>query len=208
VGRYDAIAGVYEGLLRVGSFGRIEDLYRAVAGELVGLRGAHVLELGCGPGAVTPFLLEALGDSGRVLGVDLSAVMIEAARRKAETLGWHGVRFEVGDAATFAPAAEVDAIVCSLFLTVLPDCGPCLENALKWLRPGGRLVILDSIPQPDRPLARLVIRAKAPLVGAHPSALPLEFARARLEGLHVRHFFGGVYTLVSGRVPGGSSASS
>ena len=79
-------------------------------------------------------------------------------------------------------AAEVDAIVCSLFLTVLPDCGPCLENALKWLRPGGRLVILDSIPQPDRPLARLVIRAKAPLVGAHPSALPLEFARARLEG--------------------------
>ena len=95
MGRYDAIAGVYEGLLRVGSFGRIEDLYRAVAGELVGLRGA-----------------------------------------------------------------------------------------------------------------RLVIRAKAPLVGAHPSALPLEFARARLEGLHVRHFFGGVYTLVSGRVPGGSSASS
>jgi hypothetical protein len=67
-------------------------------------------------------------------------------------------------------------------------------------------VILDSIPEPDRPLARL-IRAKAPLVGARPSTLPLDFARRHLEDLRVRYFFGGVCTLVSGRRPADAGAS-
>jgi ubiquinone/menaquinone biosynthesis C-methylase UbiE len=198
--RYDLVARGYERLLRLGSAGRIERLYEAVAEALDPVPGTLV-ELGCGPATLTPHLLPKLGPAGALVGVDLAEGMVARAREKARRLGWRNVRFERGDALAYSPPCAVDAVVFSLSLSTLPDPELALARALAMLAPRGQLVVLDSIPDATRSLANAVIFLKAPLVGARPTRAPLDFAAARLEGVRVRRLFGGVYTVVSGRKP-------
>jgi len=204
--RYDRIAKGYEALLRLGSAGRIERLYAAVAEALDPLPGGTLVELGCGPATVTPHLLPKLGPAGAIVGVDLSEGMLAEARRKAERLGWRNARFERADARDYAPPAPVQAVVFSLSLSTMPEPERCLERALAMLAPGGQLVVLDSIPEPGRPLANAIVRLKAPLVGARPTRAPLDFAAARLEAVRVHRLFLGAYTVVSGRKPGAAAS--
>lgn len=205
--RYDVLARGYEALLRIGSLGSIERLYQAVADALDPLPGGTLVELGCGPATVTPHLLEKIGPSGALVGVDLAEGMVAEARRKAERLGWRNARFECGDAMRYAPPSPVDAVVFSLSLSTMSDVERALERAFSMLAPGGQLAILDSIPEPRRPLARAIIHLKAPLVGARPTRAPLDFASARLEAVRVRRLFLGAYTVVSGRKPGSAQAA-
>ena len=200
--RYDRVAKAYEALLRLASAGRIDRLYEAVAEALDPLPGGTLLELGCGPATVTPHLLPKLGPAGALVGVDLAEGMVEQARRKAERLGWRNARFECADARDYEPPGAVDAVVFSLSLSTMPEPERCLERAFAMLAPGGQLVVLDSIPEPGRPLANAIVRLKAPLVGARPTRAPLEFAAARLEAVRVRRLLLGAYTVVSGRKPG------
>lgn len=201
--RYDKLSGIYARLLWMGSAGRITRLYQAIAAELDVPRDGLVVELGCGPATVTPTLLAALGDSGRVIGVDLAPAMIERARRRAREEGWARVHFECADARHWSPPEPAAAVVFCLSLTTMPDCRGCLEHALAMLAPGGQLLILDSIPDPARRVASLVMRLKAPLVGATPTRVPLEFGARHLEQLRTRPFFGGVYSLIAGRKSAG-----
>jgi hypothetical protein len=91
--------------------------------------------------------------------------------------------------------------VFCLSLSLLPEPARCVDHALSFMRPGGQLVILDSVPDPRRPLASFLIRAKAGPVGAEPDASPLAHLKARLAELHERRLHGGVYSLRSGRKP-------
>ena len=200
--RYDRVARGYEALLRFASAGRIDRLYAAVAEALDPLPGGTLVELGCGPATVTPHLLPTVGPAGALVGVDLAEGMIAEARRKAERLDWRNARFERADARDYTPPGAVDAVVFSLSLSTMPEPERCLERALTMLAPGGQLVVLDSIPEPGRPLANAIVRMKAPLVGARPTSAPLDFAAARLEGVRVRRLWLGAYTVVSGRKPG------
>jgi demethylmenaquinone methyltransferase/2-methoxy-6-polyprenyl-1,4-benzoquinol methylase len=200
--RYDRIAKSYEALLRFLSAGGIDRLYAAVAEALDPLPGGTLVELGCGPATLTPHLLPKLAPAGALVGVDLSEGMVAEARRKAERLGWSHARFERADARDYAPPAPVEAVVFSLSLSTMPEPERCLERALAMLAPGGQLVVLDSIPEPGRPLSNAVVRLKARLVGARPTRAPLDFAAARLGSVRVRHLFLGAYTVVSGRKPG------
>jgi ubiquinone/menaquinone biosynthesis C-methylase UbiE len=163
--------------------------------------GGTVVELGCGPATLTPYLIPRVGPSGTVIGVDLAEKMIARARRKAGRMGWHNARFECVGALDYAPPSPVDAVVFCLALSTMSDCERCLERALAMLKPGGKLVILDSIPEPSQRLASAVMHLKAPLVGARPTRAPLDFAAAELEDVRVQRFFAGVYALVSGRRP-------
>ena len=61
--------------------------------------------------------------------------------------------------------------------------------------------MLDSMPDEARPLAKLVMHLKAPLVGARPTRVPFDFFSAHLEEVKIRQFQLGVYTLLSGRTP-------
>jgi len=59
----------------------------------------------------------------------------------------------------------------------------------------------DSIPDPRRPIASFLIRAKAERVGAEPDAFPLAHLKTLLERFRERRMQGGVYSLVTGRKP-------
>jgi ubiquinone/menaquinone biosynthesis C-methylase UbiE len=202
--RYNAMSAAYEAVVRFGSFGQFDRFYRAVAQELDESPGETILDLGCGPGTLTPYLLEKVGPAGRVIGIDVADGMVARARSTAARSGWHNVEFERSDALDYSPGSSVQAVVFCLSLSTMGDPERCLVHVVSMLKPGGQLVILDSIPERSRRFASWVMHLKAPLVGARPTGVPLEFALANLEGVRIRRFFHGVYSLLSARNPAGA----
>jgi SAM-dependent methyltransferase len=109
-------------------------------------RDALVLELGCGTGVVARALAASQGFGGRVVGLDQSPVLVEAARRLAaeEGLGSR-VEFRVGDAhAPGLPEASVDAVLAHTLLSHVTDPAAVLAAAARVLRPGGLVAIFDG----------------------------------------------------------------
>jgi SAM-dependent methyltransferase len=65
---------------------------RQKAVELLNLReGNRVLDVGCGPGGSFPYLVRAVGQSGQVVGVEISPEISINARRRIEKNGWRNV---------------------------------------------------------------------------------------------------------------------
>lgn len=101
----------------------------------------RVLDVGCGAGTLARRLAAR---AGHVDGVDLSPVMIEAARRGAPP----NATFSVGDAMTFdPPPGSYDAVVSAAVLHHLP-LAEALPRMAGWLRPGGVLAAV-ALPRTD-----------------------------------------------------------
>ncbi|GGS35149.1 class I SAM-dependent methyltransferase [Streptomyces nojiriensis] len=102
----------------------------------------RVLDIGCGTGETTRDVARRAGD-GRALGVDLSAAMLRAARRRAADEGLHNVDFVQADAQVhaFSPAS-FDVAVSRTGTMFFADPVAAFRNIGGALRPGGRLVQL------------------------------------------------------------------
>jgi SAM-dependent methyltransferase len=104
--------------------------------------GDHVLDIGCGTGETTRDAGRA-AVNGSALGVDISAAMLERARRLTEAEGLRNVSYEHGDAQShhFSPA-HFDVCISrfgTMFFNVSVDG---FTNIGQALRPGGRLILL------------------------------------------------------------------
>jgi SAM-dependent methyltransferase len=111
----------------------------------------RVLDAGCGLGGTTFFLQRALG--GRYCGITLSEAQRARASREARRRGLEGVcRFVVrsydDDLRDLLPDG-VDVIVAIESLAHAPSPGATVGRLAKWLRPGGRLAIVDDMPSPS-----------------------------------------------------------
>jgi ubiquinone/menaquinone biosynthesis C-methylase UbiE len=105
-------------------------------------RGERVLDVACGTGLVAVDAAGAVGPEGRVLGVDLSGRMVEAAQRRAQAAQLPNLRFERMDAEALAlPDAGVDVVLCALGLMYVPDVRHALREMRRVLRPGGRVAL-------------------------------------------------------------------
>jgi ubiquinone/menaquinone biosynthesis C-methylase UbiE len=104
-------------------------------------RGLEALDVGCGTGFLS-FHLAARGQ--HVIGVDFAPAMIAQARRKA-TAHAVPVRFEKGDAEQlrFAPAS-FDLVISRHLVWTLPHPEAAIDEWVRVLRPGGRLVVVDG----------------------------------------------------------------
>lgn len=106
--------------------------------QLIGeldLRGdERVLDLGCGDGRLTAELARRVGQ-GRVLGIDASERMIEAARRRAA----ENLRFEVTDIDALHRAGEFDVVFSNAALHWIKDHARMLHNVFRALRPRGMI---------------------------------------------------------------------
>ena len=102
---------------------------------------ADALDVGCGTGFLG-FELTARGH--RVTGVDFAPAMIAAARQKAEARGV-AIRFEEGDAEKlrFAPRS-FDLVISRHLLWTLAHPEAAIDEWIRVLRPGGRLIIVDG----------------------------------------------------------------
>jgi ubiquinone/menaquinone biosynthesis C-methylase UbiE len=108
--------------------------------EMAGLApGERVLDVACGTGLVSFRAHAAVGPTGSVLGTDISAEMVEAARRRAASEGLENIAFERLD----AEEQDIDgepftAALCALGLMYFPDPEKALREMRRHLRPGGR----------------------------------------------------------------------
>jgi SAM-dependent methyltransferase len=103
-------------------------------------RGEDVLDVGCGCGSTTIELGRRVGESGSVLGVDLSAPMLEVARSKASAAN---VGFANADAQSQPfPPASFDLVFSRFGVMFFADPAAAFANLHRALRPGGRLAFL------------------------------------------------------------------
>jgi ubiquinone/menaquinone biosynthesis C-methylase UbiE len=104
--------------------------------------GERVLDVACGTGLVALAAAEAVGPDGRVVGVDLSGRMVDAARQRAHARGAAHARFARMDAERLdLPDAAFDVALCALGLMYVPDPAQALREMRRVLRPGGRVVL-------------------------------------------------------------------
>jgi SAM-dependent methyltransferase len=109
-------------------------------------RSERILDLGSGPGILACELAREVGPNGAVTAVDISPEMNAIALRRAEEAGL-GDRIEVvrGDAVALAfPEACFDAAVSTQVVEYVPDPDRAITELRRVLRPGGRLVLLDT----------------------------------------------------------------
>ena len=92
-----------------------------------------VVDLGCGPGNATALLVDWWPDA-RIVGVDSSPAMIEAAQRHAVP---GQVEFELGDVRDWHPAGKVDVLVANAVLQWLPEHLDLIPGLAAHLAPGG-----------------------------------------------------------------------
>jgi ubiquinone/menaquinone biosynthesis C-methylase UbiE len=141
-----------------------------------------VLEISIGTGRNLPLY----GPDVRLTGIDISAAMLELAKRRADGLG-RVADLRVGDAqALELPDASFDTVVCTLALCSIPDPRAAVAEMKRVLRPGGRALLLEHVRSP-RFVVRAVQRAIEPIAvwleGDHLLREPLEMLHA--EGFEI-----------------------
>jgi ubiquinone/menaquinone biosynthesis C-methylase UbiE len=136
-----------------------------------------VLEVSIGTGRNLPLY----GHGVRLTGIDVSAAMLEFARRRAAELGI-AADLRVGDAqALDLPDSSYDTVVCTLALCSIPDPRAAVREMKRVLRPGGRVLLLEHVRSP-RLVVRTIQRALEPIAvwleGDHLVREPLDLLRA------------------------------
>jgi demethylmenaquinone methyltransferase/2-methoxy-6-polyprenyl-1,4-benzoquinol methylase len=148
---FDRIAGVYD-LMNTAMTAGMHHRWRERAADLAELEpGDRAVDVCCGTGDLAFELARRVGPAGSVVGCDFSEPMLELARRKAEERGARQVRFEWADATELPyPDRTFDAATVGFGARNLADLERGVDQLLRVLKPGGRLVILE-ITQPRRP---------------------------------------------------------
>lgn len=108
--------------------------------------GQTLLDLGSGAGIDLIIAAETVGPKGKVIGVDLSAEMVERARANVERAGHANVEIHVGAMEVLPLAdASVDWVVSNCVINLAPDKPRVFAEIARVLKPGGQMLVSDII---------------------------------------------------------------
>ncbi|MCJ1248137.1 hypothetical protein MMC30_005352 [Trapelia coarctata] len=143
--------------------------------------GHHVLDLACGTGLVAIPAAAAVRPAGSVLGVDVTAEMLDIARATAKSQGADNVAFLEHDICALDGARKslreegYDTITCASAIPLLEDPAGAVKQWAACLKPGGRMVL--DVPTETSHVSGLLFEQVAAAVGS-----PLPFGRLRITG--------------------------
>jgi demethylmenaquinone methyltransferase/2-methoxy-6-polyprenyl-1,4-benzoquinol methylase len=201
---YDLVAAAY-GLVGAGHF------YRRAARALELRPGDTVVDLGCGTGANLPYLAEAVGPTGRVVGVDLSPGMLDEARERVEQHGWENVQLVEADVRAFTFPELLGGVVSTFALEMVPEHDAVIERAVAALAPGGRIAV-GGLRRPEGWPEWLIrvgewINRPFGVTRAYEDVQPWHAIRRHARDISVEKYLFGAAYLAVGEAPSDATAS-
>ena len=129
----DSAVESFAGVANLWALGRVEP-------------GEVVLDLGCGAGTDLLIAAQMTGPSGRVIGVDMTASMLDRARASAREMGIEHVDLHESLIEELPVAdASVDVVISNGVIDLVPDKDAVFDEIDRVLRPGGRLQLADVV---------------------------------------------------------------
>lgn len=114
--------------------------------------GDTILDLGSGAGNDCFIARAIVGDSGKVIGVDMTETMIDLARENADKLGLNNVEFRLGEIEKLPITSnKIDVVVSNCVLNLVPDKEKAFSEIYRVLKPGAHFSISDVVLVGDLP---------------------------------------------------------
>ena len=176
---------------------------RQKAVELLDLKeGDRVLDVGCGPGGSFPYLVRAVGQSGQVVGVEISPEISINARRRIEKNGWRNVEVIEASAQEVRLTGTFDGLLMFAAADVYAS-EEALENIFPHLNEKARVAAFGAKLSSSRlgkilnPFLRMLFNLSFSTT-PRPDYEPWRSLAKRVEKLNVEEYFFGLMFLTSG----------
>jgi arsenite methyltransferase len=114
--------------------------------------GETVLDLGSGAGFDAFLAANRVGESGKVIGVDMTPEMVQKARANAAKLNISNADFRLGEIEKLPVSdSSVDVVISNCVINLSPDKSAVFGEIYRSLKPGGRIVISDILRSGEMP---------------------------------------------------------
>ncbi len=171
---FDRIAGTYDILNDCISFGMHRGWKKKAVKALQLQRGQHVLDVCTGTGDLVSHLKQAVGESGQVTGLDFSGEMLDVAKERFGSE--NNIHFKQGDALKLPYADNTfDGAIVAFGLRNVENISQAVSEMHRVVKPGGRVVNLDTCPEPKLPGFWLYFSIVMPIVGKLLSTDPVAY---------------------------------
>lgn len=201
---YDRYAGAYDLAVPLYYLAgmRINRWRRMVVDALELRPGDSVVEVGCGTGLNFALLEQRVGQSGKVIGIDISSAMLDRARARVNSERWKNVELIHIAASDFEFPQGVGGIFATGVLTYEPEYDSVIERGAKALAPGRKWAVLDyKMPSTWVRIFVPAFVAMGSLFGVSKSLMEhriWESVERYLENVRMQELYGGFVYIVHG----------